>query len=235
MNKTVAVILATGAVLGLTLLGTQLGNAIITFKTWDRVVTVKGLSEREYLADKVIWPIQFTEAGNDLSALHRTLKQHTQSITQYLHNAGLDAQSITVGAPEIIDKLAQRYGGERTEFRYSAIQTITVYSTKIEFVRGLMASISELVSEGIVFTSPGYEARTEYLFSRLNEVKPVMIEEATKHAREVANKFAQDSDSKLGKINQARQGQFSIFARDNHHPHIKKVRVVSTIEYTLVD
>ena len=80
-----------------------------------------------------------------------------------------------------------------------------------------------------------YNARTEYVFTRLNDVKPGMIEEATVNAREVAEKFAKDSKSQLGKIRQANQGQFSIFARDNHHPHIKKVRVVSTIQYTLVD
>jgi hypothetical protein len=62
-----------------------------------------------------------------------------------------------------------------------------------------------------------------------------MIEEATRNAREVAQKFAEDSDSRLGKIRQASQGQFSIEPRDTNNPHIKKVRVVSTVEYYLSD
>ncbi len=235
MNKSIATILAAGVLLGLTVLGMQLANAIITFKEWDRVVTVKGLSEKEYLADKVIWPIQFTEAGNDLNVLYSTIQQHNQTIVNFLTSAGLDDQAITIGVPQITDKLAQSYGGERTEFRYSAMQTVTVYSDRVEFVRSLIESASDLVSEGVVFTSSGYNTQTEYLFTRLNEIKPEMIEEATNNAREVAIKFAQDSNSGLGKIRNARQGQFSILDRDNHHPHIKKVRVVSTIEYTLVD
>jgi len=62
-----------------------------------------------------------------------------------------------------------------------------------------------------------------------------MVEEATTKAREVATKFAEDSQSKLGKIKRASQGQFSIAARDNNNPHIKKIRVVSTVEYYLSD
>ena len=80
-----------------------------------------------------------------------------------------------------------------------------------------------------------YQARTEYLFTGLNALKPAMIEEATRNAREVADKFADDSESVLGKIKSARQGQFSISDRDSNTPHIKKVRVVSTIEYYLSD
>lgn len=86
-----------------------------------------------------------------------------------------------------------------------------------------------------MLTEGGYQNSTEYLFTRLNEIKPGMIEEATTKAREVARKFAKDSDSRLGKIKKASQGQFSINDRDKNNPHIKKIRVVSTIEYYLSD
>ena len=98
-----------------------------------------------------------------------------------------------------------------------------------------MKSLPELGKTGIAFTGSNYQGQTEYIFTRLNEVKPEMIEEATKKAREVAQKFATDSASQLGKIRRARQGQFSISARDKNSPHIKKVRVVSTVEYYLSD
>ena len=73
------------------------------------------------------------------------------------------------------------------------------------------------------------------MFTRLNDIKPMMIEEATIEARKVAEKFAEDSNSKLGKIKTASQGLFTISPRDNNNPHIKKVRVVSTIVYYLTD
>jgi len=62
-----------------------------------------------------------------------------------------------------------------------------------------------------------------------------MIAEATANARQAADKFASDSDSKLGKIKTASQGQFSIDNSDSSTPFIKKVRVVSTIIYYLED
>jgi len=110
-----------------------------------------------------------------------------------------------------------------------------VYSSNIEAVRMVMNKLSELGKQGIVFTGGGYQYQTEYIFTRLNEVKPEMIEEATRKAREVADKFANDSKSTLGKIKRASQGQFSISARDKNNPHIKRVRVVSTVEYYLSD
>lgn len=98
-----------------------------------------------------------------------------------------------------------------------------------------MSSLSDLGKEGIVFTGGNYQSQTEYIFTRLNEIKPEMIEEATRQAREVAQKFAADSQSTLGKIKKASQGQFSINDRDKNNPHIKKIRVVSTVEYYLSD
>jgi hypothetical protein len=98
-----------------------------------------------------------------------------------------------------------------------------------------MKQMSALGKQGIVFTAGNYQYQIEYIFMRLNEVKPEMIEEATRKAREVAEKFAKDSKSTLGKIRRAYQGQFSISARDKNTPHIKKVRVVSTVAYYLSD
>lgn len=235
-TKATAWILGGAILLGLTLLGYQLGHALITFKQLDRSVNVKGLSEREYQADIVIWPIQFIEAGNQLPPLYQTVENNTQKIRTFLISRGINAQEISFTAPTIVDKTAQQYGGgPRAEFRYTANQTVTVYSDKIALVREAMTELSELGKQGMVLSGQNYQAQTEYLFTRLNEVKPEMIEEATQNAREVAEKFAADSESHLGKIRSASQGQFSISARDNNTPHIKRVRVVSTVEYYLSD
>lgn len=235
-DKTSAFILGAFICLGLGLLGYLLAGAAIDFKQYDRSVTVKGLSEREYLADIVIWPIEFTVADNDLSRLYRSIDDYTFRIKAFLEKRGIKAQEITFSSPSINDKTAQQYsGGPAPQYRYSANQTVTVYSNNIEGVRKVMSQLSELGKQGIVFTGGGYQYQTEYIFTRLNEVKPEMIEEATRKAREVADKFAKDSQSTLGKIKQASQGQFSINARDKNNPHIKRVRVVSTVQYYLSD
>lgn len=221
---------------GLFALGYLLAGSAIQFKEYERSVTVKGLSEREYPADIVIWPIQFTVADNDLAAIYDALGNNTGFIKSFLIDAGISEQEISSAPPSITDKSAQSYqntGG--AEFRYSAVQTVTVYSTRIDQVRNLMNGLLDLGKKGIVFTAQDYQNRTEFLFTQLNRIKPEMIEEATTKAREVAEKFAADSASKLGKIKRASQGQFSIEPRDTNNPHIKKIRVVSTVEYYLSD
>lgn len=235
-NRAMATILGVCLILGFTSLGLLLGKAAIDYKQLDRSVTVKGLAEQEYEADRVIWPISFTQASRQLPELYATIEHNSALIKAFLVKNGVADDEISFSAPAITDKLAQQYGdNSRAEFRYTASQTVTVYSSNVSGVRDVMSQLSELGKEGIVFTGSNYDSRTEYLFTRLNEIKPVMVEEATCKAREVAQKFATDSASRLGKIKRASQGQFSISARDRNNPHIKKVRVVSTVEYYLSD
>ena len=235
-NKATASILGGFIFLGLLSLGLLLGKAAIDYKQLDRSVTVKGLSEKEYQADIVIWPITFTQASNELSSLYSDIETSSNLIQTFLLKHGVEQAELTFATPAITDKSAQEYGSNgNVQFRYTASQTVTVYSKNIDGVREVMGRLSELGKEGIVFTGSRYDNRTEYLFTRLNEIKPVMIEEATRKAREVAQKFASDSNSQLGKIKRASQGRFSINARDNNNPHIKKVRVVSTVEYYFSD
>lgn len=222
--------------LGLGALGYLLGHAAIKVKEYERTVTAKGLSEREYPADEVIWPISFSVAGNDLTAVYEELDQTSRRVREFLASTGIKSEEITLATPILTDKLAQAWGdGQGAEYRYVATRTVTVYSSQVAQVRTAMGAILELGKEGIAFTGDQYQNPVEYLFTRLNEVKPEMIEEATRNAREVAAKFADDSDSQLGKIRSASQGQFSIEPRDTNNPHVKKVRVVSTVEYYLSD
>lgn len=65
------------------------------------------------------------------------------------------------------------------------------------------------------------------------QMKPEMMEEAIKNAQKTAEQFAKVSESELGKIQTAGQGQFEIGDRDQNTPYIKKLRVVTTVTYSL--
>ncbi len=221
---------------GLLGLGYQLADGFLQAKALERTVTVKGLSEREVPADIAIWPIKYNQADNDLVALYASIERHNGLVVDFLKQHGFADTEISVSVPAIVDRQAQAYGGEQNvRFRYAASSGITVYSTNVEQVRATMNDLVELGKQGLAIAGQDYEARTQFLFTGLNTLKPGMIEEATRNAREVATKFAQDSASTLGKIKTASQGQFSIEDRDSNTPHIKKVRVVSTVEYYLSD
>ena len=231
-----SLIIAVAVIISCAILGSFFVKGLTDFRAMERSVTVKGLSEREFVADTVIWPIQFVSASNSLEDIYQSIETGKQQVVDFLKTKGIQTDEISMGAPSITDKSAQRYGSaQAAEFRYTATQTITVYSSRVTEVRNMMSALSELGKQGIVLSSDDYQAQPQYLFTRLNDVKPEMIEEATKNAREVAEKFSQDSNSELGKIKFARQGLFSIQARDQHNPHLKKVRVVTTVEYYLSD
>lgn len=221
---------------GLIGLGYYLADGFLQAKALERTVTVKGLSERDLPADVAIWPIKFTVADNDLVALYATVEKHIALIVDFLKQNGFADTEIGVSVPAIVDRQAQAYGDNGdAKFRYTATSSISVYSQNVGQVRETMNKLVDLGKQGLAIAGQDYEARTQFLFTKLNDIKPAMIEEATRNAREVATKFAQDSDSKLGKIKAANQGQFSIEDRDSNTPHIKKVRVVSTVEYYLSD
>ena len=130
---------------------------------------------------------------------------------------------------------AERYGNQETSYRYNVTSVITVTSDKVDLIRSLISSQGELLKQGVAVTSGDYRYNVQYEYTGLNKIKPQMIEEATKNARQAAEKFAEDSDSKLGKIRKAYQGQFSITDRDDNTPYIKKVRVVTSVDYSLED
>jgi uncharacterized protein len=230
-----AFILGAFIFLGMTVAGWLLASSAIRFKEYERVVSVKGLAEREVPADVAVWPIRFVAAGDDLSALYASMESNTREILAFLREAGFTQAEVTTAAPIITDKYAERYGAPNVNLRYSAQQTITVYSGKIDLVRQSQGSMAALGKKGIAFGGDEYSQRASYLFTKLNEIKPAMIEEATRNARAVAGQFAADSKSRLGKLRSANQGQFSIEDRDSNTPYLKKVRVVSTVDYYLSD
>lgn len=235
MNNLTAAVLGLCVALGLALGGWFIGNGFLEARALERSVEVKGLAEREVIADTAIWPLQITVAGNELEPMLAQLERQGEQVRAFLKLRGFDDAEITVSPPSITDRMAQAYGSQDVRLRYSVSQVVTVFTDSIETVRSAGDELLELGKAGIVLNQDQYQYQPQYLFNGLNEIKPAMIEEATRNAREVAQKFAEDSDSTLGKIRRANQGVFSITDRDSTTPHIKKVRVVSTIEYYLSD
>ena len=208
-------------------------SGIVTFKDMDRKVSVKGLSEREVMADKVTWSLMYKELGNNPSEMYNLLEQKNSKVIAFLKFSGIKSENISVNPPVVTDRQADNYGNEIMNYRYKATSVITVISNEVEKVRELLGKQSELMKQGIALVSNEYDNNVVYEFTGLNKIKPEMIEEATKNARATAKKFADDSDCSIGEIRSAQQGQFSIENRDANSPFIKKIRVVSTIEYSL--
>ena len=220
--------------IGLIVLGMMMPRAVDRFRSFDRTVNVKGLCEREVKADKVIWPVVYRVMANDVQTVYDQTDRNNAEIISFLKSGGINESEITVSVPEISDKYATEYGSNDRAFRYIAKNVITVCTSDVGAVLALMARQSDLLKKGIVTGgSNQWENPVEFKYEGLNGIKPEMIEEATRNAREAAQKFAKDSDSRLGKIKTATQGTFTIENRDSNTPYIKKVRVVTSVTYYL--
>ncbi len=192
---------------GLLSLGICMERGIVKSKEAVRTVSVKGLSEREVQADKVIWPLVYKEIGNDLGTIYRAINAKNAVVIEFLKSNGIADEEIFVSAPDILDLKAERYQSQDVAFRYNVTSVITVSSPQVDKVRELIVKQSSLLEKGVAIVAGDYRYNTEYLFTRLNDLKPEMIAEATRNARVVAEQFAKDSESELGKIVSAQQGQ----------------------------
>ena len=227
--------------LGLALGGLLIGDGFARGRSTDRYVEVKGLAEREVTADLALWPLRYVSTGDDLTATQAQITRNTRQVLAFLSRNGIDTASVQLQALEVSDAFANRFAGERGGPRYVIQQTVMVRSRSPDVVLSASQRVSELVGAGVVLSSTGEYGigGPTFVFTKLNQLKPSMVKEATANARAAAEQFAADSRSDLGSIRQANQGVFVILPRDqapgiNEGGQLQKVvRVVSTVQYFL--
>ena len=225
--------------LGVGYSGTMISKGLKEFRSYDRFVSVKGLATRDVTADIALWPIAYTETGNDLASVQNLMDQRGAAVKAFLAKNNIPEDKTEMQQLNVQDLLAQSYRQEgAAENRYILTQTIMVRTDNIESVAKAAQNLGDLVRQGVVLAQTGYSGPT-YLFTKLNDIKPQMIAEATQNARDAAAQFAKDSGTAVGGIRSANQGLFQILPRDETYAipepqQINKtVRVVSTVDFYL--
>lgn len=217
--------------IGMAVMGWCVKSGIDNFANKDRKVTVKGLAEREVKADKVTWSITTNEMGDDLPTLYESVNLKTGKIKAFLKQCGIDDNEVTVNPPSVNDLESNTWSENRRNFRYIINTTLTVCTQKVDLVNKAIFKQAELLKQGVAVEG----SYPDYEYVSFQQMKPEMMEEAIKNAQKTAEQFADASDSELGKIQSAGQGQFEIEDRDQNTPYIKKLRVVTTVTYALDD
>jgi len=206
-----------------------------------RIVNVKGLAERDVKADLALWQLRFVRAGDQLATVQAAIQQDDAAVTAFLTRQGLGPEAIAFRNLEVTDRAAQTWGDGKYPSRYIIVRTVMLRSADVDKVAAAYQASGALVDAGVVLggENPGNSGGPTYLFDGINALKPAMIAEATKNARDAAEQFARDAGSRLGGIQRASQGVFEILPRDKA-PMLqadkqinKTVRVVATLEYRL--
>jgi hypothetical protein len=234
-NRLLPAIVA-GALLALGMVGggALIGQGIVNARVGDRSVSVRGVAERIVKADLAVLPLRFTASGDVLSEVQGRIDGDLAIVRQFLAAQGYPATAVDLGRLEVADTRSREYASQNGGPRFILAQTVIVRTADVDRVQTTTRALNDLVRQGVVlqdFSGPSY------IFTKLNDVRPAMIAEATAAARSGAVRFAQDSGAGLGPIRQATQGSFEILPRDETGDEAsslnKKVRVVTTISYRL--
>ncbi len=223
---------------GLAVGGWAIGLGVINARVGDRAVTVRGLSEREVKADLAVLPLKFTATGEELTAVQTAVDAEAATVTRFLLAQGFKAAEIDLGRLTVSDARSKEYGQQNNGApRFILSQEINVRTADVERVQETTRKLGDLVRQAVVLQDFG---GPNYIFTKLNGVRPTMIAEATASARTGAAQFARDSGAALGGIQEATQGSFEILPRDDmgeggsqSQSVWKKLRVVTTVKYRL--
>lgn len=218
---------------GLALAGLLVGAGLKDIRRGDAIVTVRGVAERDVEADLATWTIATQATGSDLAIVQGKADADAEAVRTFLAANGFTPAEIRPRGSSV----SQYYDGNLGRLNITIRQRILARTTDIGRMEKAFAAQAEMIRKGVALDSDGAGGVT-YSFTRLNAVKPEMIAEATKSAREAADQFARDSGTQVGGIRQATQGLFSITGRDGEtgigtETPYQKVRVVTTIDFAL--
>jgi hypothetical protein len=230
MNFTSLMVAAVIVAAGIGSAGYFVGDGIAERTRGARVISVKGLSEKEVPASIAIWDIAYSATGNELPAVDQQLAASTSAVIEFLRSAGFAEKDMAVQPPSVRDLSLEPREKDvpLPPERYRAQRSVLLRTSKVDAIKPALANLSQLITKGILLSG---RCHPEYIYNQLNEIKPGMIEEATKNARIAGEQFSRDSQTKLGKLKSAAQGWFQIENRDAATPERKVVRVVVDVEY----
>ncbi|ENO86697.1 SIMPL domain-containing protein [Thauera linaloolentis] len=223
---------------GVAFAGLQVGKGIERFRMADRSITVKGLAERDVKSDFAVWTLSFRRAADEFSAVQQALTSDREQVVSFLRSQGFDDAEIEVRPLQVQDLLAREYGPERVALRFNGQGQVTVKSARVEAVAAASNKVDPLIATGIQLGGDGHGEWPSYQLRGFNDIKPLLLEEATRSAREQATKFAADAGARLGALKNANQGAIRILDDDGSDMDSsrtigKRLRVVSTFEFGL--
>jgi hypothetical protein len=224
--------------LGLAVAGYFVGQTLYNAKVALNTAEVKGLAERRVLADRVNWEIVYKVKGAsraEIPHLYKQAEKQQQTIIGVLKNNGFAENEIKLGVMDY-EYFEFRDDNQRlVDQTHTLVGNISVETEKVELVGKVRTNVNELIAQGIDIDNKA----PAYRFTKLNEIKPDMLREATKNARIAANEFAENAGVDVGGIRSARQGSFLLLDAGEEYGNTAKiekdVRVVTTITFYLTE
>lgn len=216
--------------------GFLLGDGLRRAKSAERSIAVRGVSERDVTANLATWTISFNQKGPDLQSVNEQVDRQAESVRRFFFDSGFKPEELSDASVSFDRQDLTDDDGHIVGNRITVSRSIELRTSDVMKARAAQKKLPDLLKAGVELQG----SNLSYSFTKLNDLKPQMIAEATKRARESAEQFARDSGAEVGAIRTASQGYFSIGPRDgadsddgsdgSGSPY-QKVRVVTSIDY----
>lgn len=224
---------------GITLAGWSVSQGLERFRMADRSVTVKGLAEKDVQSDYAIWTLAFRRAGNDFAGVQKALAEDRQQVLAFLTAQGFTTDEIETRPLQVQDLFAREYAQGNTPLRFNGSGQVLVKTARVGEVGKAALAVDPLIQAGIQLGGDNAgRSGPRYQLRGFNDAKAPLLAEATRNAREQADKFAAEAGARLGPLKNANQGVIRISGDDGNDfddgsARTKRLRVVSTFEYEL--
>ena len=237
-NKVEFVLSALLLAIGISVAGFFISETIYKSKVALNTADVKGLAERRVEADTAYWTIEYTVTGSkksEIPTLYDESEIDQQKIIALLKDSGLSDDEIKPGVIRYVKNEYRDDDQQLVEEKHFLIGAIDIQTSKVRLVSDVRSKLNKLIAQGLDVrnNAPAYH------FTKLNDIKPEMLKEATRNARLAANEFATNAGVKVGGIRTARQGGFVIRDVGENYGDTQKiekdVRVVTNVTFLLTD
>jgi uncharacterized protein len=193
-----------------------LGNSIVNRNKKTGTVDVTGLGEQNFTSDLVVWEGNFSRESFEIKDAYTDLEKDRKAVTNYLVEKGIPQEQIIFKAVNTNPQYQQNYNNNgnymgQTFLGYQLNQSIQIESNDVDKVEQISREITELLLQGVKF----YSQSPRYYYTNLESLKIEMISKATEDARLRAERIAQNSGSKLGKLISANMGIFQITGQNS--------------------
>jgi hypothetical protein len=179
------------------------GSFYYQSKQEKQSIKVVGYAVDEFDSDLVKWSINLTERVglNGLQEGYQGVASQLEKFQKIWASTGLSSTELKINPVNVNNEY-----GNAGQSGYSLTQRIIIVSKSIDEIEKLAINPHLFVSQGVTFSA----SDIEFFSSALDDIKIDLLSEATKNARERAEKIVALTDTKIDKLISARAGVFQI-------------------------
>jgi len=193
-------------------------------------ISVTGSARVTATADRAVWSLNAEQIAPTLSESVRKVEVATKSVTQYLTDGGIPSEAIEFGSVSAYPQEEYSNGNSTGRIlNYRASRTITVRSDDVELISKLSNGIGALLQSGVSVSNYG----PQYYVSKLNELRPKLLEQAMEDAKVRADAIVKATGGKVGNVMSVRSGPFQVTSPDSVDTSAGGYYDTQTIEKTI--